>query len=76
MNIQTITLEYLKANGFDGLYNPGLCACKRDDLMPCDQPSIDECHPGYLQPQEQAEYGEGEADCEFYIGKNKPEGTA
>ena len=74
MDVKTITLQYLKTNGFDGLYNPGLCACKCDDLMPCDQPSIDECHPGYLQSQEQADCDE--ADCEFYIGKNKPENAA
>lgn len=50
MTIKEIILEYLKANGYDGLYHWTGCACKVDDLMPCDACSIDGCQPGHLLP--------------------------
>ncbi len=34
MNVKEITVAYLKANGFDGLYCE-YCSCFVDDLMPC-----------------------------------------
>jgi hypothetical protein len=67
MNIQKITLAYLKANGFDGLVDAGLCACKCDDLMPCDNPSITDCNPGYLMPQSVA----NEQGFEFMLTTEK-----
>ena len=48
-NVSQIVSDYLRENGFDGLYNAGECACKIDDLGPCDC-SIMNCEPGYLQP--------------------------
>lgn len=56
-------MEYIEANGYDGLYSPGVCACKKDDLMPCDGMRND-CEPGYLC----------ECDCGdhyFHIGPEK-----
>lgn len=47
MSIRDIVREYLKTNGYDGLYNPETCACEVDALMPCDEPSMGECSPGY-----------------------------
>lgn len=49
MNVRSITAEWLKINGFDGLYADGDCACSIDDLMPCDECSIN-CAPGYKTP--------------------------
>jgi hypothetical protein len=39
----------LKRAGYDGLYYPGECACKADDLYPCGERQT-ECRPGYLRP--------------------------
>lgn len=41
--------EWLRANGYDGLYNEGECACSVGDLMPCGEPS-EFCTAGYNQP--------------------------
>ncbi len=48
MTCAEIIENYLKENGFDGLYCSGAnCACKNGDLFPCME-SPDECIPGYL----------------------------
>lgn len=50
MGIRKIVREYLKAHGYDGLYNYE-CGCAIDDLMPCDASTEDiwECEPGYAR---------------------------
>jgi hypothetical protein len=69
MTIMEIVREYLGKNGFDGLYNPGECACKKDELMPCDCISdINNCIPGYLCTQGDNEDMDG---WNFHIGPNK-----
>lgn len=64
MNTRRIVRKYLEDNGFDGLFDEdGECACKNDDLFPCDGSSFN-CKPGYKQP----------CDCgdhDFHIGLNK-----
>lgn len=40
---------WLRRRGFDGLYFPGECACKVDDLYPCGERQ-DGCKPGVLKP--------------------------
>lgn len=46
--VKEILTEYLKANGFDGLYIDD-CGCTVDDIAPCGH--IDNnCTPGYLRP--------------------------
>jgi len=40
--------RWLKRRGFDGLYFPGECACKVDDLYPCGERC--DCKPGVLKP--------------------------
>ena len=49
MTIKEIITEYLKENGFDGLFFPGECACRADDLAPCEN-ILPGCQPGYLGP--------------------------
>lgn len=45
--IKEIVAQYLKANGYDGLYNEcGECACLIGDLAPCGEMS-GECVSGY-----------------------------
>ena len=48
MNVRDV-LEYLKKNGFDGLFNDNECACDLADLCPCDS-EIEECQPGHKKP--------------------------
>jgi len=47
MDVRQIITEYLKANGYDGLYHDE-CGCFLDDLAPCDRPL--NCKPGYKSP--------------------------
>lgn len=59
-----IVRMHLEANGFDGLYSPAECGCKKDDLAPCGS-DFAMCEPGYLQ----------ECDCgdhDWHIGQDKP----
>jgi hypothetical protein len=44
--VQEIIEEYLKQNGFDGLYSSSGCDCKLKDLMPCEEGMAD-CLSGY-----------------------------
>ena len=60
--VRIILQNYLKKNGYDGLYYPGECACKIDDLQPCDS-SMQDCEPGYYQPDKEG--------FDFMLGKNK-----
>lgn len=48
MDVYDIVSVYLNDNGFDGLYRPGDCACKLDDLAPCGEMRAD-CEAGYLK---------------------------
>ena len=56
----------LKEAGYDGLFYPGECACKIDDLAPCESESIEECKPGVLRNC--AEIG---VDADWCIGLRK-----
>jgi hypothetical protein len=42
-----IVKAHLEANGFDGLFSSGNCACKKDDLAPCGEIQGD-CEAGHL----------------------------
>lgn len=47
MKFKDIIRDWLKENGYTGLFYPGECACSIDDLMPCENPCPD-CEAGYL----------------------------
>ncbi len=49
MDVRQIVSNWLEVNGYDGLFQPGECACKNDDLYPCGEMTLD-CQPGYLKP--------------------------
>lgn len=49
MDLKAIIYVYLDERNFDGLFNPDLCCCKKDDLMPCEEPDVANCQPGYIQ---------------------------
>jgi hypothetical protein len=68
ITIVSMVEAWLFNNGFNGLYNDDQCACKLDDLMPCGEPDITECHPGYLSKcDDECEFG----DCDFHIVSEK-----
>ncbi|WP_156782706.1 hypothetical protein [Acidihalobacter yilgarnensis] len=66
MSVIEIIINYLEANGFDGLYSPGECACKLGDIAPCGQ-VLEDCEAGYLKPCP-PECG----DHDFHIGPKDP----
>jgi hypothetical protein len=69
MTTQEIVKQYLEANGFDGLFQEGECACLLSDLMPCDEIHSD-CEAGYRIPCDpEACNADG---CDFHIGPVKP----
>lgn len=46
--VSEIVKEWLKANGYDGLFNAEEeCGCDLSDLMPCDDDAIGMCSAGY-----------------------------
>ncbi len=60
MNVKEIILDHMEKNKFDGLYAPGECACKNDDLVPCNE-DFSRCLPGVLTPCDCGEHS-------FHIG--------
>lgn len=62
MNVKEIVLQYLKDNGFDGLYYDDSCGCKIEWLMPCSCDK-DECRPGHLMTDTETGFN--------YIGEKK-----
>ncbi len=47
--VRDILRDWLKANGYDGLYHDVDCACLIDDLAPCGGDCMG-CHVGYKHP--------------------------
>ncbi len=47
--VKEIIKKYLNENEFDGLYQPGECACEKSDLAPCGETPLD-CLAGYKIP--------------------------
>lgn len=64
-NIRDIVDQWLRANGYDGLAGEE-CGCECGDLMPCDDPNIDNCVPGHKIPCPTPD------DCEYMFGCTTP----
>lgn len=64
-DVKTMVGDYLKQNGFDGLFSDE-CACDLSDLMPCGEQS-DGCRAGYKGP---CNCGEG---CDYHIFSKRPD---
>lgn len=64
MDIYMITEKYILDNKYDGLYNPGVCACEIGNLMPCGEPDVNDCMPGYKTTG-------GNCECDFHISALK-----
>ena len=70
MNLRTLTEQWLRANGYDGLLNDSIeCGCKVGDLMPCDEPSS-QCEPGHFEECD-GSCLRGECDWHIAPGKSK-----
>ena len=65
--VKAIVAEYLKAHGYDGLYDDDCGCLLEDDLMTCSRDGLDACQPGYKQA---CTCGEG---CEWHVGPEKQE---
>ena len=69
MTVIEIVCEYLKREGFDGLYNvDGECGCLIAHMEPCEEMRSD-CKPGYKHP---CIGGDCDGDYEWSIEKEKP----
>jgi len=66
--VEQIVRTWLVVHGYDGLFNPGLCACAVSDLAPCETPEAG-CEAGYkrLGCDEDCALG-----CDFHIVREKP----
>ncbi len=69
MNVKKIVEQYLKVNGYGGLYGNGDCACVADDLMFCGE-GFSDCEPGYCCPCDCGEH-DFHIRPEIYHGKEK-----
>lgn len=70
MTVKNIIVDWLRANGYDGLCDPpNECGCKLDDLIPCASP-CDTCMAGYLAPSPEG------IDATFWIQVTKPKKEA
>ena len=66
LTVKMIIHRFLDANGFDGLHHPALCACTKDNLIPCGEVNS-LCTGGYFrQPRE----GD-DAEADFHMGPEK-----
>ena len=59
--------EYLKFNGYDGLYCDE-CGCELSDLMPCGGEWAIDCVAGYKHDGCTEDCGKG---CDFHIGTKR-----
>ncbi len=68
MNVKETARKHIEAEGFDGLYAPGECACERGDLFTCGDGPYAECCYGYKMP---CDCGDG---CDWHIGPKRAGG--
>ena len=70
MEVKDIVEQYLKANGYDGLYNPvGECGCEIGDLAPCCEHQM-HCEAAHKVPCTGAECDWG-GDCKWHMVPGK-----
>ncbi len=73
MKVEEILKQWLKDNGYDGLYTDG-CGCEIDDLAPCCVDPFTECEAGYKVPCPGPEDCSAGGDCPWHISGTKPPG--
>jgi hypothetical protein len=69
MTVKEIVEQWLKDNGYDGLYSPmGECGCCiGEDFIPCQSEGVENCEPGYIVKCKPGD------EWEYRIVKDKPE---
>lgn len=72
MQVTKIVYNFLKENGFDGLFAPERCSCKLDDLMPCCE-YYEDCEAGFLIPRDSEDFN---PEFDFMIGPDKTQPAA
>jgi hypothetical protein len=51
VTVNEIIMQYLKSNGYDGLFSEDNCACSLEDLIPCcNSDWVLSCQAGYKHP--------------------------
>ena len=70
MTVLEMIEHYLRENGYDGLYNPGECACLVGDLAPCGEVGHD-CMAGMRKSGCAPGCGQG---CSFHVVPRDSEG--
>lgn len=66
IEVRDIVADWLQKKGFDGLYDPGCCACEIGDLMPCDNPNHG-CVAGYKVMKKDSD----ECEADWHMTSNK-----
>jgi len=68
IDMETIVKKWLRAHGYDGLYNDWMeCGCRLDEFMPCGEPGTD-CQAAYDHGPRQG--------SNHWMAPNKPEGES
>ena len=62
MQVKNIIEKYLEENNYDGLCQPGDCACKFDDIIPCGE-DIAGCEPGKIVDCATCDYKSDDGGC-------------
>ena len=72
ITVKQIVEEYLKKNGFDGLFNDvGDCACCLDDLCTCNNEGIENCKCGYKRAYDPDKDNDDLEESEWVISEIK-----
>lgn len=67
VNCREIVKKYLEDNGYDGIYLDGSCSCDIEELMVCEDPTMD-CMAGYKVEGCEDWCGMG---CKYHIMEKK-----
>ena len=70
-SVLSMVTEYLKANGYDGIFSDG-CGCKVGDLFPCGD-TYSDCEAGHEIPCD-PETCQADGDCVWHIGPEEDGG--
>ena len=70
MTLLELVKDGLERHGYDGLFNPDVCACKPDDLAPCCG-DMGGCEPGVFTDGPCGNCMGGRP-CDFHIGHGSP----
>jgi hypothetical protein len=67
INVKQVVADWLRDNGYDGLYHESDCGCELSNLAPCESCCL-ECTPGHKIIDPNGSCGD------FLIVPHKPEG--